>query len=970
MRLKEKQKLDLNTIYSQFKAKLGFTRKVSLRSRRKNRFAHRIVKRTGSKSNTQKWKVWLGRIVIFVSLSILFSFLFGILFLLAIISAYSRDLPNIEKYFEEARNLGKETILYDRNGTELYRLRGDIINERLVLSEVPEKLEYALLSAEDANFRSHKGLDMFGLIRAFTCVATNYLQNLPTDNCPGGSSITQQLIKKTTLREERTYERKIREMILAMRVEEVYSKDEILEFYMNILPQGREYVGIKTGSIYLFGKSDLNQLTLAEMAYLAGIPNNPEVYSPRGSIYDPIRSQERALYVLDRMYEERAITKVTKEEIDEAKAQVPNVRFIEDKVYMRAPHFVNQVIAELDKEYQDKVPEGKKGSYYFRDKGYRIITTVDLPTQELMEKTIKERVESPQFQNQSGAQNAAGVAIDNSTGEVIALVGSRDFYWDGPTDKRFAPKFNSATSPRSMGSSVKPILYMTGFVKGYNPLSVLPDLPLDQRSEGSTVPYIPQNFSRRFMAITDPRTGRADFITIRQALRYSLNQPAVSMVSMIGVDAYADMYVRLTGNESIRANFVGAASALGAANISLLDQVHAYSTIADSGFYKPLKYILEIRDDQGNIILDNREVKKTRVVEAKYTHIITNLNEDYFIFPTSPTVREIRQRTDFAGKTGTSDTDTGVGDVVFIGYTPQVTVGMWAGNSCGPQECPLKPTASSEQFFELVYGPFMKEYVKKLPPTRFKKNEEGVRRVQICSLTGNAPSEECIAAGGRIIEDLAADSSLPKPEYMIEKVAVTQCGDKIMLARDIDRIAGFAQDRYYVRYDKLFPRKFIYDQVFAYLTNGLNVGGRLWLVRDPMPTQPCNIDRSLNPPRITINNPVNDSVFAPTETLNINVTVTSDIQLSKVEIALDGLIQKSFTPDQPFELSIPLNNVSVGQHTIQVIATNIQGMETRSSVVFYVIAPSPSVIITSPESNAVIRRSVTGRNKSYYRASR
>ncbi|BDQ05021.1 MAG: hypothetical protein KatS3mg084_0539 [Candidatus Dojkabacteria bacterium] len=935
------------SIKNDFKNLLGLFRRISPRPTTKNgKFAHRISRRVGSSSNTSRLKLLFFRLSIFLTLTALFLFLFGILFLLAVISMYSRDLPNIDTYIEKSRNLGKETILYDRNGQELYRLRGDLVNERLTYEEVPEKLEYAILAAEDANFRSHKGLNMFGLARAFSCVAINYLRSQTTESCPGGSSITQQLIKNVTARNEKNFERKIREMVLAMRIEEEYTKDQILEFYMNILPQGREYVGLKTGAIYLFGKSDLRQLTLAEIAYLTGIPNNPEVFSPRGSIYDPEKSRERAKYVLDRMYEERAWTKVTFEEIEAAKAELPNVRFVDDEINMKAPHFVNYVISELDKEYKDKVPEGKRGSDYFRDKGYKIITTVDLSTQQLLEKILKERIESQEFQNQNGAQNGAGVVIDNDSGEILAMVGSRDYYWDGPTDKRFSPKFNSATSPRSMGSSVKPILYMTAFTKGYHPSSILPNLPLDQRPEGSSRQYIPFNSTRVFMGVRDHRTGRADFITIRQSLSYSLNQPAVSMINIIGVDAFADMYVKLTGNESIRANFTGPSATLGAANIPLLEQVHAYSTIADMGMYKPLKYILEIRDDKDNVVLDNKEVKRRRVVDAKFAYLITDLNENYATFPGSPSIREIRKTTDFAGKTGTSDNSTGgVGDIVFIGYTPDVTVGMWAGNSCGPEECPLKPTASSDRFIDQVYGYFMREYVKTLPPSRFKRNVEGVRRVEICSFTGNAASEDCNKAGGSIIQDIAADTALPKPEFMIEKVSVTQCGDKLKFAREIDKLAGLAEERYYVRYDKLFARKFLADQVYAYITDGLNVFGRLWQVPNPMPTAMCDIDRSLTPPTIIIHTPTPDAEYNTTSNLNVTATVTSNLPLEKVEVALDGVIQKVFLPGEAIELLIPSESLSVGPHTIQVIARTKQGMESTSTVSFKVISamtPSPS----------------------------
>lgn len=904
-----------------------------LRAKKRRRNANFII--------NNKFKVWFGRIFLFFVLFIFLTLFIGVLGLLGLIMVYSKDLPNIDKYLEQNRNLGRETIIYDRNGVEIYRLRGEIINERLKYNEVPKKLEAAILAAEDANFRSHKGLDFFGLARALSCVAINYLQGKSTSSCPGGSSITQQLIKKTTAMEERTYERKIKEMILAMKLEEELTKDEILEFYMNIVPQGREYVGIKTGAIYLFGKRNLNDLTLAEIAFLAGIPNNPEVLSPRGVLYDQEKSINRAIYVLDRMLEEsgRNGIFVTKEEIDAAKAELYNVKFVEDVIEIKAPHFVNHLVVELDKEYANKVPEGKRGSDYFRDKGYKIISTVDLSVQQLLEKTIKERVESPQFQNMSGAQNASAVVVDNKTGEVIAMVGSRDFYATS-NDKRFAPKFNSATSPRSMGSSVKPILYLTMFTKGYNPSSVLPDLPLDQRTSGTGNPYIPQNFNRTFRSYTDPRTGRGDFITIRQALRYSLNQPAVSGLSIIGVDAFADMYVKLTGNESLRPLFKGVSSALGASNIPLLDQVHAYTTIADYGTYKPLKYVLEIRDENDNVVLNNRQVKSKKVIDPKFAYVITNLNEDYFIFPNSPTVAEIRKRTDFAGKTGTSDSSTGIGDIVFIGYTPTVTIGIWAGNSCGPDECPLKNTASSEKLFEMVFGPFIREYVKILPQERFNRNVQGVKRVTLCSLTGNLYSEDCANAGGRPIEEIVPND--PKPEFLIEKLNVTECNGEIKLARDVDRIVGLAFDKYFVRYDKLFPSNYLSSQVYKYLTTGLNSLNRNWIVSDPITTELCNVTRNTNPPEIIINKPQNGEIFLIDSKLEIQATVISEIPILKVEIAINNVIQKEFKQGEDISLSINLNNLGVGEHKIKVIATNTQKVESVKEITFKIISPTPT----------------------------
>jgi len=936
-------------------------------SRPINDFSLRVGKKLNTKKSINtKWKIILQRAAIFFSLTFLFLILIGILGVLGLVSAYSRDLPNVDKYLEESKRLGKETVIVDRNGVELYRLRGDIVNERLTLSDVPDRMQWAFLAAEDANFKQHKGLDLFGLSRALTCIATNYIQRTGrTEHCGGGSSITQQLIKKTTLTDERSIDRKIKEAILAMRVEEEYSKDQILEDYLNIVPQGREYVGAKTGAVYLFGKSDLSQLTLAEIAYLAAIPNNPEVLSPRGVAYDINKSQERAYYVLDRMYEVRDRSGVTKEEIDAARAEIPKVTFVKDIIIQKAPHFVNQVISELDKDprWRDQVAEGKRGSDFFRDKGYTIVTSVDLKTQELLEKTIREETVKPQprlggrsFIEQTGAFSAAGVVMDVKTGDILAMVGSRDFYAES-TDKNFAPEFNASTADRSMGSSVKPILYMTGFTKGYNPLSLVPDLDIDQAPG-----YRPKNYDRQNCIFNDEsRSGRCDFISIRQALRFSLNQPAVSMVNMVSPEEFGNMYVKLTGRADLLPRFQGPASALGSANIPLVDQVHAYTTISDMGTYKPKRYILQIKDDNGNIVYDNTKVETTRVVDGKYPFMITELNKDYWFFASDPTIQQVRKTTDFAGKTGTSDTDRGPGDILFLGYTPDIAIGMWGGNSCAPQECPLKGSATSDDLYKYIYAPFLSEYSKTFKPSRFTR-PEGVRMASICSLTGNAYSEDCAKAGGKALQDIVSDTNQPKQEFMIEKLSVAPCPDVLKVARDIDRDAGVAQDIYYVRYDKLFSQKFLSDQVLKYISGTLPQ--MRYRYPNPYPTQTCDISRSLQPPSITINNPVNGSTFGQSETLDINATVVSDIQLAKVDVTVNNQIVKTFAPKEPVQVSIPLNSspVTVGTNTVKIIVTNVRGTEVVAQSSFNVITGA-AAIVTSPLANTQISYSTLGAAK-------
>jgi membrane peptidoglycan carboxypeptidase len=354
-------------------------------------------------------------------LALLFIFTIGILTLIGITSTYSQELPDIDKYIKESKYNAKESIIYDRYGKELYRLRGDVLKEDIKLEEVPVKLQWAFIATEDAQFWEHKGLNLQGLTRAGTCFA----RSQSTDSCGGGSSVTQQMVKIVTGSNEKTIDRKAREALTAMKVEQNYSKQQILEYYLNNVPQGAQLIGVKAGSKYLFGKEDLKDLTLQEMAYLAAIANEPTILSPWGdSNYNAQKSSDRAHYVLDRMLQEKHFTGVTEAEISKAKSEIPYVKFKSKDVPIKAPHFVDYVIKELDKIYASNADKGKRGSDYLRDKGYNIYTSVDLDVQELMESTIKTQIKTQEFQKIVKAQNAAGVVMDPKTGDILAMVGS------------------------------------------------------------------------------------------------------------------------------------------------------------------------------------------------------------------------------------------------------------------------------------------------------------------------------------------------------------------------------------------------------------------------------------------------------------------------------------------------------------------------------------------------------------------
>ncbi len=886
---------------------------------------------------------------VITSLTILFGMLLGTLLLIGVVSAYSRDLPNIEEHIQGTTVEGRDTVIVDRTGQqELYRLQGQKLKENVTLDEVPDKLEWAFLAAEDAGFWEHKGLNLFGLSRAMLCTAKSRGQA----SCGGGSSVTQQLVKNSTGKDQRTVDRKIREAILAMEVEQDYSKEEILEFYLNVVPEGGILQGVKAGSIYLFGKENLNDLTLAEMAYLAGIPNQPAIYSPwGGSMYDPERSQERAAYVLDRMLEVKEKTGVTEEEIKQAKEELPKVSFKTKGIRKdKAPHYIDYVIQELDEMYKDKVGEDERGSDYLRDKGYTVVTAVDTEVQNMMQETIAEQIKSKEFQTLVGSQNAAAVFMDPRNGEIIAMVGSRDFNEESK-DPRFKPQFNAAIADRSQGSTMKPVLYLSAFMNGYHPSTVVPDFSLDLRAPGASQKYYVKNYSRTTGQYGDANTGRSDFITMRTALKWSLNIPAVATYNMVGGENYADTYIKLNGWDGFRDQVKGPSAPLGAANMPLIHQTHAFATLAAEGVYHEKKVILEIRDENGNIVFDNRKSEGKQVIEKKYAYLINDLNKNYYTFKTDGLLKQLQTQMDIAGKTGTGDNDEGKpGDLAFVGYTPNMVLGMWSGNDCGSNQCPIegtKPTSSN--LYTYLYKPFLQKYVDsgKLEAEKWTR-PGGVRSVNICGLTGRASSEECEKAGGKIVTEMTADTSLPKEEDMIEGAEVVKCGESVKLASERDKELNLAEKKYYVHYK--YPVSHIQAQYDSYLKK----------LNQLPPEETCDIERNVNKPKITIISPAAGTTYKPGDAITINVSVTSDIDIEKVEVFLDQVLQKDFKKG-PYEFSLTLpGDISSGSHEVMVIATDVRGesvgqsQETRN---ISVIANSGSTVSpTLPAEGQTISR--------------
>lgn len=594
-------------------------------------------------------KFGLKRIVIFfVELFVLICLL-GVVSVLAVFVYYAKNLPRPEKFTE--RPFSESTKIYDRTGKVLlYELFSEEKREVVPLSEISQNLKNAVISTEDAKFYTHHGIDMQGILRSIEMDlrlrTTSY----------GGSTISQQLIRSTFLSTEKTISRKVKEMMLAIELERKYSKDQILEWYLNQIPFGPNLYGIQTASKAFFNKS-AKDLTVNESAILAAMIQSP---SALGSHID--RLTVRKNYVLDRMVEEKYLSK---EEAEKAKKE--EVKLPDQFNPMLAPHFVLYVKDYLSEKYGDE---------FLNTSGLKVYTTLDVPMQQAAEKIVLDGT----IKNRSAnAFNSALVAIDPKNGDILSMVGSAD--WNGTSlpegcasgvNCKFDPKVNIATYGvgRQPGSSFKPIAYATAFEKGYTDTTITIDEYTNFGTYGGKA-YTPQNYDGLFRGP----------VTLRSALAQSLNIPAVKVILyMAGMKDTIDN-ARAFGITTFThdASYYGPALVLGGGEVKLLDMVSAYGVFATEGMRLPATPILKIEDAKGNI-LEKNESTPRRVLQADAARMISSILSDNAARTPMFGANSQLYFPDYqvAVKTGTTGDYR---DGWTIGYTPSISVGVWAGNN-------------------------------------------------------------------------------------------------------------------------------------------------------------------------------------------------------------------------------------------------------------------------------------------------
>lgn len=557
-------------------------------------------------------------------------------------------MPDLSSF--QDRQVLQSTKIFDRTGKILlYDLHQDVRRTVVPYENISRNIKNATVAIEDDTFFEHSGVRPLAILRA----ALANLQQGRLLSGQGGSTITQQVIKNSILARDKTLTRKIKEMILAFRLEQILSKDEILSHYLNESPYGGTIYGVEEASLSFFGKP-ASDVTVAEAAYIASLPQLPTYYSPYGAHVDDL--EKRKNLVLDKMLENKFITQ---EEFDQAK----NEKIIfkpQVATGIRAPHFVFFVRDFLIEEY---------GEESLAERGLKVITTLDWELQEKAEAIVKEKA----LYNEKtyNAENAALVATDPTNGQIITMVGSRDYF-----DKEIDGNFNIALAERQPGSSFKPFVYATAFTKGYTPDTVVFDL----KTQFSTncAPdnftsldgcYSPDNYDHKFR-------GPVNF---RNALAQSLNIPAVKALYLAGITPSIKMARDMGITTLTNKNQYGLTLVLGGGEVKLLEMVGAYGTFANEGTRNSLESIIRVEDMDGNVLYEPK-VESKKVLDRDVALQISDILSDNVartpLFGANSSLYFPGR--DVAAKTGTTNDKR---DAWVIGYTPNLVVGAWAGNN-------------------------------------------------------------------------------------------------------------------------------------------------------------------------------------------------------------------------------------------------------------------------------------------------
>ena len=611
---------------------------------------------------------------------------FGLLF-----AYYSFTLPDPNKLSE--RVPVQSTKVFDRNGKLLYDIHGEEKRTLIKLDEVPTDTKEAIIAIVDKNFYKHGGISLSGIIRSA-------LRNLFTGSKVGGSTITQQFVRNAVLSREKTYTRKFKEVVISLQLERRYSKDEILQLYLNEIPFGSNAYGIEAAAQTYFDKSS-KDLTLVESAYLAAMPQAPTYYSPYGPNKKAL--DDRADTILQLMHEQGYITKEERN-----RAQNQQVVFRNFGNGILAPHFVLYVQDQLAQRY---------GEISLQEGGLKVTTTLDLDLQTAAEEIIKRVVEANEAKY--NVNNGSLVAIDPKTGQILTMVGSRDYF-----NEQIDGAVNVALTLQQPGSSFKPYVYATAFKKGMSPATMLFDVTTNFGEFGGKE-YIPQDYDGK---------NRGP-ISIRGALQGSLNIPAVRTLLLTGLEDSVRTAEGMGISTLKDRSKLGPSIVLGGADVKLLEHTAAYGVFANGGIKQDSVFILKVEDKDGNILEEYHPSRGKEVLDPQIAYQITNVLADdparQYIFGRNNKLHLTNRPS--AGKTGTTQDYR---DAWMMGYTPSLVAGIWMGNT---DNSPMKGGASGSLLPATIWNEFMQKALENKPVEDFPRPPE-IAEIAVDSLSGKLPT--------------------------------------------------------------------------------------------------------------------------------------------------------------------------------------------------------------------------------------
>ena len=807
--------------------------------------------------------------------------LVGVVVLVVVFFYLAKDLPDLNKLTQP--EAVESTKIYDRTGTTLlYDVYSDVKRTSLKSEEIPQKMIDVTISIEDKNFLKHSGLSFKGIFRA---IGVNLFSGKVVQ---GGSTITQQLIKNSFLTPERTITRKIKEVILAYQMERQYSKKEIITSYLNTISYGSGSYGIEAASQTFFGKP-AKDASLSEMALLAALPKAPSYFSPYGSHLDELIQRRNS--VLDKTAEANL---VTREEALFAKKEIP--QFVKSRSSIRAPHFVMYVKEYLSNKY---------GEEFIDKAGLKVITTIDYPLQTIAEEIIKKsgEVNEKKFQ----AKNAGLVATDPKTGQILVMVGSRDYF-----DVKREGNFNVTTAQRQPGSSFKPFVYALALKKGYLPETVIFDLPtefnplctLENGSNSLIIDsdkcYHPENFDSKYRGP----------VTLKEAIAQSINVVSVKLLYLVGVNNAID-FAETLGLTTLkdRSRF-GLSLVLGGGEVKLLEMVNAYGAFANDGVKNDLTSILRIEDKSGTI-LEEYKPRPQQVLEPQHARLLNKmLSDNELRVPVfGRTSALYLPEYNVAVKTGTTNA---YHDLWTVGYAPNLAAGVWVGNN---DNKPMINKAFSVNVAAPWWQEFMKQALATLPKEKF------VEPASVSSdrtmLNGKYISEKVYKID-KISKKLATE--LTPPEF-IEEIKFQEVRSILYFVNKSDPTGP----------QPVSPET---DSQF----NSWEGGIKKWLA-DPKRTEEGlvlstglpltefdDIHTIENKPMININQPLSGTRLPKNVSQEISVTVQSKFNIKQVDLFFDDLfIESKFTapfdsaPGKPYLFNFRIaDDISTGQHQLRI----------------------------------------------------